>query len=266
MSVGNRQFDAAAIEAIVREVLRRVQELRQRPSVGTPTPTARTAPAPIQSNFPRPINGTCSAPTNTHIPASNLAPCTTTCTSPPVEAHGHVFECTNKVISTQTLRGKLENVTTIRVRPKTILTPAVRDQLRDRKIRIAFDLGSSVQTNDHSPKTILLGTTCNTTGNSLRDQLVANGTQVQLHVEKSAAQLANNVGKKISASMPALIVADHPYSAACSANRNSSVRAVVIGDPNELRAAKAELNPNCVVIKSGNEGQFNLSYVLNQFS
>ena len=151
-------------------------------------------------------------------------------------------------------------------RPKTILTPAVRDQLRDRKIRIAFDLGSSVQTNDHSPKTILLGTTCNTTGNSLRDQLVANGTQVQLHVEKSVAQLATKVGNKIANGMPALIVTDQPYSAACSANRNSNVQAVVVGDPNELRSANAELSPNCVVIKKGNEGQFNLAYVLNQFT
>ena len=266
MSVGNQQFDAAAIEAIVREVLRRVQELRRRSGVGTPTQSSPSVPAPIHSNFPRPINATCPTPTNTHVPASNPAPCTTTCTSPPVETHGHVFECTNKVISTQTLRGKLDNVTTIRVRPKTILTPAVRDELRDRKIRIAFDLGACVQTNDLSPKTILLGTTCNSTGNSLRDQLTASGTQVQLHVEKSAAQLADRVGKKISASMPAVIVADQPYSAACSANRNPNVRAVVIGDPNELQAAKAELNPNCLVIKSGNEGQFNLSYVLNQFS
>jgi len=266
MSVGNQQFDAAAIEAIVREVLHRVQDLRRRSGVGVSAPTSASPLTPPHSSFPSPISATCPTPTKNSLPISTPAPYTTTSTSPAAETHGHVFECSNKVISMQTLRGNLDGVTTIRVKPKTIVTPAARDELRDRKIRIAFDLGASVETNDHCPKTILLGTTCNSTGNSLRDQLAANGIQVQLHVEKSAALLANKVGKKISASMPALIVTDQPYWAACSANRSSNVRAVVIGDPNELRAAKAELNPNCVIIKSGNEGQFNLSYVLNQFS
>jgi len=258
MPLANRQFDAAAIEAIVREVLRRVKDLRQR-SVGT------SAPAPARSTFPSPIQNSCPTAFPVAGATSVSTPAAEANSTSSAQAHAHVFECNNKVISMQTLRGNLDNVTAIRVKPKTIVTPAVRDELRDRKIEIVFDLGSSCKSGN-VPARILLGTTCNSTGNSLRDQLAANGTQVQLHVEKSAAQLATKVGNKISNSLPAVIVADHPYSAACSANRNSKVRAVVIGDPNELRAAKAELNPNCVVIQSGNEGRFNLSYVLNQFT
>ena len=223
MSVANQQFDKAAIESIVREVLRRLQR------VGNHNPIAATT-----SN------------SNGHHDS-------------------HSFECGDKVIAMETLRGKLDNIKTLRVKPKTIITPSVRDELRGRKIEIAFDLGSS-GSSTNVPATVLLGTTCNSTGNRLRDQLVANGTQVQLQVEKSAAQLAIKVGNKISSSMPGLIVTDQPYTVVCSANRNSNVRAVVIGDPNELRAAKAELNPNCVVIKSGNEERFNLSYVLTQLT
>ena len=223
MSVANQQFDKAAIESIVREVLRRLQ------CVGNQNPIATAA-----SN------------SNGHHDS-------------------HSFACDDKVIAMETLRGKLENIKTLRVKPKTIITPAARDELRDRKIEIAFDLGSSGSSNN-SPTTILLGTTCNSTGNRLRDQLTANGTQIQLHVDKCARQLATKVGNKVSGAMPALIVTDQPYKAVCSANRNSNVRAVVIGDPNELRAAKAELNPNCVVIKTGNEGRFDLSYVLNQLT
>ena len=228
MSVGNQQFDAAAIESIVREVLRRVQELRRRSGLGTPT--------------------------STHAPSA------TTNSAP-----AHVFECSNKVISMETLRGKLDNITTLRVTPKAIVTPAVRDELSGRKITITRDLGSSHnQTNGSA--TILLGTTCNSTGNSLRDRLVAKGAQIQLHVDKCALQLARKVGDKVSTTMPALIVTDQPYKAACSANRNSNVRAVVVRDAQELTVAKAELNPNCVVLNSDNVARVNLTTILNQLT
>ena len=244
MSVANQQSNRAAIEKVVREVLRRLQRAGKLNPVGA-----------INSN---PVSGNPACSVKSTTPSG-------TQTSAGPQQSDCSFECIAKVISMETLRGKLDNINTLRVKPKAIITPAARDELRDRKIQIAFDLGAACKSGA-VPATILLGTTCNSTGNSLRDQLISSGTQVRLHVEKSAAQLATKVSNKISASMPAVIVADHPYSAACSANRNSRVRAVVIGDPNELRAAKDELNPNCVVIKSGNEGRFNLSYVLNQLT
>jgi hypothetical protein len=221
MSVANSQFDTAAIEAIVREVLRRLA------SAGTPN----------------------SISTN-----SNST----------VEADNHSFECSDKVIAMQTLRGKLDNVKTLRLKPKTIVTPAVRDELRDRKIKIVFDLLSDEPTNCRT--TILLGTNCNSTGNSLRDRLIADGTQVRLHVDKCSGQLATTVGNKISTTISALIVTDQPYTAACVANRNANVRAVVVRDQGELTAAKSELNPNCVVLNSGNVGRVNLSAILHQLT
>ena len=153
--VVNQQYDRAAIEAIVRQVLLRL-------------PGAANG-----SNAGNVAN------------AANVKPCETV-SSIQAQQHQQSFECSAKVITMETLRGKLDNIKTLRVKPKTIVTPAARDELRDKKVRIAFDLGSANPAN--GPATILLGTTCNSTGNSLRDQLVANGTQVQLHVEKSVAQ------------------------------------------------------------------------------
>jgi hypothetical protein len=42
---------------------------------------------------------------------------------------------TDKVITLQTLRGKLDGITTVIVSERAIVTPAVKDELRDRKIR-----------------------------------------------------------------------------------------------------------------------------------
>lgn len=41
----------------------------------------------------------------------------------------------DKVITLQTLRGRLEGITTVIVSERAIVTPAVKDELRDRKIR-----------------------------------------------------------------------------------------------------------------------------------
>lgn len=42
---------------------------------------------------------------------------------------------TDKVITLQTLRGKLDGITTVIVSERAIVTPAVKDELRERKIR-----------------------------------------------------------------------------------------------------------------------------------
>jgi hypothetical protein len=42
---------------------------------------------------------------------------------------------TEKVITLQTLRGRLEGITSVIVSDRAIVTPAVKDELRDRKIR-----------------------------------------------------------------------------------------------------------------------------------
>jgi hypothetical protein len=216
MSVTNSHFDTAAIEAIVREVLRRLA------SAGTTNSDAK------------------------------------------IETDDHSFECSDKVIALQTLRGKLDNVKTLRLKPKTIVTPAVRDELRDRKIKIVFDLVSDETTKCGT--TFLLGTTCQSTGTNLRDRLVADGTQIQLHTEACVSQLADTISQKVSSATGALIVTDQPYTAVCVANRNSNVQAVAVRDQCELTAAKAELNPNCVVLNSLNIGQINLSSILHQLT
>jgi hypothetical protein len=41
----------------------------------------------------------------------------------------------DNVITLQTLRGRLEGITTVIVSERAIVTPAVKDELRDRKIR-----------------------------------------------------------------------------------------------------------------------------------
>lgn len=215
MSATDSQFDAAAIDAIVREVVRQIKNITQ-PCNAEPVP----------------------------------------------EADSGTLECTNKVIALATLRGKLENVKTLRVRPKTIVTHAVRDELRDRDITLVFDLG--LNGTNGSNKTIFLGTNSPTLGPGLTNQLTSLGAQVQLITDTCVDQLATKIATSISTTDSALIVTDRPYSAACTANRAKSVQAVVVRDDAEMSAAKSEMNPNCVVLNSQNVGQMNLPAILHQ--
>ena len=180
------------------------------------------------------------------------------------EPDDHIFECPEKVIALNTLRGKLENVKTLRLKPRAIVTPSVRDELNDRKIKVVFDLGSELTTDCRT--TIHLGTTCKSTGVRLRDRLVADGCEVQLHTNAGVHQLAKTISGQVSSTSQAMIVTDQPHTAACAVNRNSNVRAVVVRDQREMEAAKVEFNPNCVVLSSGVIDQVDLSSILLQLT
>jgi ribose 5-phosphate isomerase RpiB len=244
MSIANPQFDQAAISAIVREVLRRVTASHQ---------VASSAPATVTP--PIPVAATAAAPTI-------VAPASQTTT----QTDNTSYECDLKLIAMATLRGKLDNITTLRVKPKTIVTPAVRDELRDRKIALVFDLANDDSAGSRTQKTILLATTCNSTGSQLQQQLSATGINVQLQTNNCIQRLAKTVSERISASIRALIVSDQPFSAACFANRNANVQAAVIRDQRDATAAKADLNPNCIVLNSHHVKQLNLTSILQQLN
>ena len=242
MSIANTQFDKAAINAIVREVLHRLTAANQ---LVPPTPSVAPQSVPVSP------------------PLVAFPPNTTTAAAPTANTS---YECGLKLIAMATLRGKLDNIKTLRVKPKTIVTPAVRDELRDRKIALVFDLASDNSTGSPIQKTILLAATCKSTGTRLREQLSAKGIAVQLQTDNCIKRLTKSVSDKVSATTRALIVSDQPFSAACMANRNANVQAAVIHDSSDAAAAKTDLNPNCIVLNSQNAKRLNLTSLLQQLN
>lgn len=152
---------------------------------------------------------------------------------------------TEKVVSVETLGGKLDNVSQLRLQPKAVLTPAARDELRDKGIEILFD--HAVATTTGRPD-LILGTTDETNAQQLSDRLAQIGIKTQLIHDNCARRLVANLTKRFSTTGRLIVVADQPYTATCVANRNQNVRAAVVRDEAELKIVSKEISPNVIVI------------------
>lgn len=150
-----------------------------------------------------------------------------------------------KVVSMETLGGQLNNVSQLRLQPKAVLTPAARDELRDRGIEIIFD--HVVATTTGRPD-LILGTTDETNAQELSDQLARIGIKVQLKHDTCARRLVANLTGRFSTTARLIVVVDQPYTATYVANRNQNVRAAVVRDEAELKIVSKEINPNVIVI------------------
>lgn len=150
-----------------------------------------------------------------------------------------------KVISVATLTGKLDNVSHLRLQPKAVLTPAARDELRDKGVEITFE--HAAVTSPGQPD-LIFATTNETTDPQLLDRLARIGIKTQLKQDKNVKRLVANLVGRCSATARAIVFADQPYIANSVANRHPSIRAAVVRDEAELKIAKKELNPNVIVV------------------
>jgi len=150
-----------------------------------------------------------------------------------------------KVISVETLRGKLENVSQLSLQPNAVLTPAARDELRDNGVEIVFE--HAVSTFAGQPE-LILATTDKTNDQQFLARLTQIGIKAQLRHDPSVRRLVANLTGRFSTTTRGIVLTDQPYQATCVANRNPGVRAAIVRDEIELKIAKQELHPNVIVI------------------
>lgn len=154
-----------------------------------------------------------------------------------------------KVISVETLRGKLDNVAQLKVRPKVVVTPAARDELRNKGVEIVFDQGVATPTGTATGQlNLILATTNKLSAEQAVKGLARTGINVQLKHDTCVKQLVTNLTGQLLATERLIVFVDQPYTAAYTANRNSSIRAAVVRDKSELKMAQNEINPNVIVI------------------
>lgn len=150
-----------------------------------------------------------------------------------------------KVISLETLSGKLDNVSQLSLQPKAVVTPAAHDELRDKGIEITFE--QAVAKSSGQPE-LILATTDETNDPQLLDRLTRIGIKAELKQDKNVRRLVANLARRFSTTSRAIVFADQPYTANCVANQNPGIRAAVVRDDAEWKIVKKELNPNVIVI------------------
>lgn len=199
----------AEVETIVRVVIQRL----------------RAATAPVQS-------------TSTTATAS-----ATTTTSPP----GQTLKLEDRVVTLRTLEGRLQDVCTVQVPAAAVITPAVRDELRDRDIQLDCTAPTSVASVSQS--TI-------TSGNSslllladsvwsVHDRVFAEVVSGSGNLQSDSCRIAAHLN---SGGQGSIWWSKSPFAALRGTMSNKALRAVLLPQAADFARAMSEADPNVLIL------------------
>ena len=169
----------------------------------------------------------------------------------------------DRVVTLATLDGRLADVRRVAVRPDAIVTPAVRDTLRERKVAlVAAEPGRSVK----SPlaAAIRCGADCDL---DVIRQACGDGVRLETFdasdLRRAVARLAAVAGER---DRLGLLLTRQVAAAVCLANRDVRVRAATAGCVEEVAAAVAAIGVNALVIDPQKSGQGRIASMIEEFT
>jgi hypothetical protein len=207
---------AIDIDRIVREVVRRLQALNE--------PTSPLA-SPVELR-----------------PSTNI----------------HALHLGDRVVTMALVAERLSDIQQLVISHKAIVTPAVRDELCARQITLVREEAPSRQiataagrkprlvvardeSADGSPNSLPL----NSWGmNSLQTELVS-----ARDLASQLQQIEDSLQHQAGIRSIGLFVTQRPFVVACEANRRPSLRAAVVGDPQQAIEARETLDANLFVVR-----------------
>ncbi|PQO42173.1 hypothetical protein [Blastopirellula marina] len=171
----------------------------------------------------------------------------------PIIAAGEV-RLDGKLVTLSSLEGKLNASTRVLCVPtKAVVTPAVKDELRQRKI----ELRRADQVDNHGqPK---LPPVVNAAKQSVSSVWDTSGRSERLGSLPSAIERAVVLAQT---EQMAVLLSDQPEVAAAAANRTSGIRAMVACESHDWKSAAESLGANVVVCHPGNWNDANAAGLL----
>jgi len=170
----------------------------------------------------------------------------------PMASQNQTLTIDEKLITVETLNdlnvlnGKRKNITQIMLKPKAVVTPSARDELRDHGVKIILGDAAPIS---GQPR-LVLATTSRIDDPRLLERLSQMGIEARWEYDTCVKRLVSSVTRQLTQSTRAIIVTEQPYVASCIANRESCVSAAVVRDEHELNAVSQEIDSNLVVIPS----------------
>ena len=149
----------------------------------------------------------------------------------------------SRVVTLATIEGRLRGVRRVLVARRAVVTPAVKDELRKR--RIALDALDEVN-NKNGTAGALAVLCCTKTRESARlAAILSDQAAVVADLHQAVRQLTTIIADPRRA---AILLTDQPLAALCLANRCAAVRAVAGCDPNAVRQAIDAVGANVLVV------------------
>jgi len=177
------------------------------------------------------------APTGQPIPQKYAQPATTQPKNNNQSAANLVLS--ERLITLETLRNRLKGIASVQVTPRAIVTPAVRDELKDRGVSlvIADDAPTA------SPLSKLAVLACGEPSD-----LSAWKALVSIQQETDHHRAVTRVANLTRQSGLAVLLCKDAAAAACLANRNSGIRALAAPATSGLESAMRAIGANLVIV------------------
>jgi hypothetical protein len=182
---------------------------------------------------------------------------------PPVFSGELVFS--NRLVTMAEIAGRLDGIRRVTVDPRAVVTPAVRDLLRQRNIELSRDLAEK-NASAGTPRLVVVAARAKMDPKLLADALKGDGIEVQYDktdcILAATDQLAAELAKGDTLG---LLLTPHTAAALCLANRLAGVRAVLGSDSKGLETDLSAVGANLLVADPQVVGLFKLSRIAGEF-
>lgn len=173
------------------------------------------------------------------------------------------LELSGRVIALGDIDGRLAEINHLVVDPKAVVTPAVRDILRQRKITLVRQTAGA-QSSPVAKRSIAIAVAAaRFDATRLVDCLRTDGYGVQQLAQAGAAAAVRELADEAArGGMRALLIVDEAEAAVIAANRRSGVRAVSGDDPQAVAQAAGAVDANLLVVRPTGKSDYLLRRIV----
>ena len=188
-----------------------------------------------------------------------------TASEPNTKHNPRVLTLADRLVTLAALHGKLSGIEVIVAPQGAVITPAVKDELNKRKIKLDRTAGKT-QTNKLC-RHLLLATTGNYDPTGLLKRLTAGGTRLEQLSATDWKEAVRKMTSELTTPMArGVILTDHAAAAACLANRDVAIRAAVACDARTARDAIDSLDANLLVVDPAAHSLFTLENLIREYA
>lgn len=177
------------------------------------------------------------------------------------------LELADRVVTLSSLEGKLSGIETVVVPSRAIITPAARDELKQRKITI--ERAASAKPSGVAITTVAGGLTVAVETSGLCEvelrKLLGKSVNVVKQPAADAAASVKSLGENVVAGGRGVLITSTPAAAVMLANRTNGVRAAYGFNFPAIRRAKDEIAANLLVIEPAGKSVAELAGMIAEF-
>jgi hypothetical protein len=178
--------------------------------------------------------------------AANAAPADVPSTVSPAARHGDVV-VDSRVVTLETVAGRLEGAKQLIVPPAALVTPAVRDELRRKGVALVRG-SAAAGVRDALPAVLLVVGRTRQAPDEAVQTLAQEGVDVRTESLDCTIASTNKLAAAVAQGQLGVLWTRHTAAGMCLANRHAGVRAVLAGSVSATAAALAAVGANVLVV------------------